>query len=780
VIYLFDYSIEQNYRLWIISEYEFEPKHLNRIESLYHQANGYMGIRAANEEQYLGEKRGMFVSGTFNKFDSNEVPELPNVPDLINIQIEIDGEILSLCHGDFENYEILLNLKSAALIRQFTYKTKKGASIEFYFQRLLSVVDKHVIAQKIELISDRDVRLKVKSGIDGTITNTGVQHFRTGEKRMFGNKILQCNFETTQSKIKFCLLTGFNWFCNRKEIRPEGQLEMSSRTISMNFAIDVKRNEVWSLEKISSVHTSLDKEWQGQSYSDLKAETISIILHNMEKGFAALKAENERSWNLFWKKHDVVIKTNNPFQQIAIRYAILQIAMMTPGHDNRMNIGAKGLSGESYKGHTFWDTEIYLLPFWIATEPKIARSLLEYRYLSLDGARKKAVENGYKGAMYPWESAWITDGEVTPKWGDADISTGYPLQIICGDIEQHITADVAYGVWYYYQSTGDDDFMEKSGYEIIFETATFWQSRWNWDKLMGRYVITDVIGPDEYKEHINNNAFTNYMSHWNVTLAIEYYEKLERENKPLIDKFEDKFSIKRFYKLWKEKVSKLYLPQVNQDLILPQDDLYLHLPEIPIERYKNNQKRAEILKEYNMHQISRMQISKQADVLMLMYLRSDLFSDEVKEKNFYYYEPKCLHDSSLSYSIHSIMASEIGDLKLAGDLFQKALSIDLNNNPLAAAEGIHAASMGGIWQCIVNGFAGIRLTADYLQIAPRLPDEFESIKFGITWRNVWMNIFIEKQQLTITPEEFNNELFIYCDGQAYTLDHNLVIKRNNG
>lgn len=775
---LLHYNKEHNNSLWLISEEEFDPKHINRIESLFHQTNGYMGIRAATEEQYLGEKRGMFVSGTFNKFEPNEVTELPNVPDLLQIQIEIDGEMLSLSHGEYKDFKIVFNMKSAQLMRQFTYKTKKGASIKFSFQRIISVIDRHIIAQKIKLISDRDVHLKIWSGIDGTITNTGVQHFRAEEKRVFNN-ILQSNFITMESEIKFCLSTGFTWFCNEKKICLENRLEMSARTIAMSFEIDVKRDDVWSLEKISSVHTSRDKEWHETPYDEIKATALENLLQCMEKGFTILNAENEESWNLFWKKHDVLVKTDNPFEQIATRYAVLQIAMMTPDHDNRMNIGAKGLSGEAYKGHTFWDTEIFLLPFWVATEPKIARSLLKYRYLSLDGARKKAAENGYEGAMYPWESAWITDGETTPKWGDADVFTGKPLPIICGDIEQHITSDVAYGIWYYYQMTGDNDFMEKAGYEIIFETATFWQSRWEWDDSRACYVIMDVIGPDEYSEHVNNNAFTNYMSQWNVTLAIENYEKLEKENKPLLDKFEEKLSIRRCYQLWKEKVDKIYLPKINDDMILPQDDTYLSLPKISIKKYKKSIKRAEIIKDYNMHQISQLQVSKQADVLVLMYLRGSLFSDEVKEKNFHYYEARCLHDSSLSYSAHSIMASEIGDLKLAKSLFKKALSIDLNNNPYAAAQGIHAASMGGIWQCIVNGFAGVRLTADHLRIAPRLPERFKSIQFGIFWRGVWLDILIEEHQLTITPEVLNKTLAIYCDDQIYSLDRTIAIKRNN-
>lgn len=760
---------------WLIQENKFDAEHLGRIESLFHLANGYMGVRASAEERYLNEQRGMFVSGTFNKFAESEVPELPNVPDLLNVSMVFDGERMAMSENNCSEFLLALDMQTATLTRSFVYRSRGGANISLKFIRIVSMARKHILAQKIVIRADRDAELSVKSGINGTVTNTGVQHFICLQKRIYHDEIMQACFRTTQSKINFCLNTGHRWFNGNTAFRPEQRLEIAGRGISMNYKLSLKADCTYIMEKTSGVYTSRDKEWSGRDFDLLKAMTADSLLGDMDNGFDALLKESAAVWNEIWKKHDILIDSDNDFNQVSIRYAIFQIIMMTPAHDNRMNIGAKGLSGEAYKGHTFWDTEIFLLPFWVLTDPDVAKSLLEYRYLSLGGARKKAAENGYEGAMYPWESAWTSEGEATPKWGNADVVTGQPLPIICGDLEQHITCDVAYGVWYYYQMTKDEDFMNRSGYEIIFETAAFWQSRWEWDEKNRRYVIDNVIGPDEYSEHVNNNAYTNYMSCFNVKLAIEYYEKIRKEKPELFAELDGRLSLGRYYKLWKEKVGLIYLPQPNSDKLIPQDDTYLTLPAIPLEKYKNSPARAEIIKDYNMEQISRLQVSKQADVLVLLYLMGRLFPLEVKKANYDFYESRCLHDSSLSLSIHSIIASSLGKDKPAMDLFKRAQAIDLNDSPASAAEGIHAASMGGIWQCVVNGFAGVRMDEDCLRVEPRLPEGWRSMRFILRWRGIELKITAEKGKITVLPDKFNKELKVCCCGKSCPLDREVVV-----
>ncbi len=758
---------------WIISEDCFSKSHLGRVETLFNLGNGYMGVRGAFEEPYIGQHRGMFVAGTFNKFSPKDVTELPNVPDVTRLDIIIDGTPLSLECGNFTDFLLTLDMKSGIFRRSFTFRAEKGC-IDFLFERFVSQYDKHLFAQRVIITPHYDVSILVRGGIDGTTTNTGVQHFYTEDKRIHGNNIIQMNSTTSQSGVQFFQFSGFT-MSNNSTLMDSGRLSIGSRHISMEYAESIKAGETICFDRCNSVYTSRDKEFQSCSSSEIQSVAVENLSRAMQCGFDQLKEQHLSQWKHLWDRHDVVIESNNFFDQISVRYAIMQILMMTPSHDNRMNIGAKGLTGEAYKGHTFWDTELFLLPFWISSNPSTAKSLLEYRYLSLAGAQKKAKENGYEGAMYPWESAWINDGEVTPRWGAADVVTGEPIPIICGDLEQHITSDVAYGVWSYFNATQDVSFMESCGYEIIFETAKFWQSRWEWCESHQRYYINNVIGPDEYSEHVDNNAFTNYMSWWNVKLAITYYNGIKRGNKDLYNRLNRKLGLDLVYGKWLDKVDKLYLPQINSEGLLPQDDTYLGLPTIDITNYKQSQTRADIIKDYNMEQIAQLQVSKQADVVVLMNILDSFFTRQEMLDNFQYYESRCLHDSSLSLSMYSLSAFRVGEVSCALHMMRRAQEIDLNNNPMAAADGIHAASMGGIWQTLIFGVAGLRLDKQELEIDPVPQNDIQRVLFKVSFRNRELRFDISKKEICIVLEN-GEPLSVVVRGQSYMLKKVLTIR----
>jgi len=455
---------------------------------------------------------------------------------------------------------------------------------------------------------------------------------------------------------------------------------------------------------------------------------------------------------------------------LAVNFAQYHLHIMTPAHDSRMNIGAKGLSGEGYKGHTFWDTEIYALPYFIFSNPGVARKLLKYRYLSLDGARQKAKGNGYEGAQFPWESAWIDDGEVTPEWGPADVMTGLPLRIESGFLEQHITSDVAYGVWQYYQATGDEPFMAACGYELIFETAWFWVSRLEFSDADGMYHINDVMGPDEYKEHVDDNAFTNYMAWWNIKTAIHCYDILKSQNREVFDRLNARLRLQEKYPDLIEKANKIFLPQPREDNVLPQDKTYLSLGDIDLSKYKDNDDPGAIYKDYNSAQISQIQVTKQADVLLLFLLLEDLFPDEVKRASWQYYEPRTLHGSSLSPSTHAILASDLHLTKRAYSLFQKACRIDLGPNMHACDDGIHAAAMAGIWQSAVFGFGGVRMVDGKLRIIPHLPAEWDRFAFVLYWRNQRLEIGITHSEISMVNQTNTEPVEIYVVDETIHFD----------
>ena len=480
-----DYSKAQE---WILGEKQFDSKYLGKCEAVMCQGNGYMGIRSATEEHYLREKRDFFVAGTFNKFDENEVTELPNAADVLAMDMEFNGCVFSLEQGTIKDYYRQLNIRTGELTRTVTWVSPEGDEIAFTFERIVSMKELHTIAQRVQItpMSGR-VSLKLETGIDGSVTNSGSQHFSEGDKRFYDNTYMQCCQTTTQTKLDFVFTSGVSFSVEGRPAEVKKHIVMDRRKIFSEYTLELEQGKTLTVEKISNVFTSRDKENEGKTMKELQEISLEDLKRTSAIGYEALLRESAKAWDeTVWSRMPVTICSENPLDQLAIRFAQYHLYVMTPRHDNRMNIGAKGLSGEGYKGHTFWDTDIFALPYFTFTDPAAARSLEEYRYLSLPGAHKKAKSNNYEGAQFPWESAWLDDGEVTPVWGAADIITGLPTKIWSGFIEQHITADVAYGVWQYYMVTGDQDYMDKYGYELLMDTAKFWASRLEWseeDKL---------------------------------------------------------------------------------------------------------------------------------------------------------------------------------------------------------------------------------------------------------------------------------------------------------
>ncbi len=763
---------------WIIGEKRFDSRYLGKYESILCLGNGYMCIRSATEETYPGETRNFFVAGTFNKFDEHEVTELPNAPDVTGFQIKLNGEIFSLEKGTVEQYYRQLNLYTGELTRTAEWISPCGERYQMRFQRIVSLKDQHTAAQKITITPiGHDAELFYSTGIDGSVTNSGVQHFSERTKRFYENRYMQMCTVTTESAIEFVTTSVCNSYIDGQPSAAKQRIVMSRRQLACEYALRIPAGGSFVIEKISNVYTSRDRGKEGKDSETLQKIGLEALKCSEAKGYDRLAKESADAWeSRVWSKTPVVIRSENPLDQLAVRFAQYHLYVMTPAHDNRMNIGAKGLSGEGYKGHTFWDTDIFALPYFTFTDPAAARSLEEYRYLSLPGARRKARENHYKGAQFPWESAWIDDGEVTPVWGDADIVTGLPTKIWSGFIEQHITADVAYGVWQYYMVTGDQDFMYRYGYEILLDTAVFWSSRLEWSGEDQRYHINDVVGPDEYKEHVNDNAFTNYMAYWNIGIAMEYYERIKEEFPEKFRELNEKLQLEEAYGQWKQRRPRMFLPQPGADLVIPQDASYLTYPVPDLKKYKEAEEVGTLFRDYNLEQVNKLQVSKQADIMALFFLLEDRFLPEVKRANWNYYEPKTLHDSSLSLSTHVILACDMGDRELAYKLFQRAVRIDAGENMKSSDAGIHAASLAGIWQGAVFGFGGVRMLNGALRICPSLPDCWESLSFPITWHGQRMWIGMDHRELTIRNETKTAEVEIEIFGKKYQITDRICVR----
>lgn len=749
---------------WIIEETSFHEKYTGKCESIFTQGNGYLGLRNSLEERYVDTVRGMFITGTFNKASKEEATELPNISDIVNMEIELNGERFSMTEDNLKEYSRTLNLYTGETCRNVLWEGKNGDVVQLSFHRFVSYKNVHVIGAYVEIKPvNCDVKATVVSGINAQVTNNGAQHLTEVSKRAFDEKYLQMGMVTTESEVAIAVSTVHDVFLDGEKTEETAyKIVDDRRKIHAKIQLDIPKGETARVEKISTVHSSRDLEYTGSGKEPDKETVYANGLENLKeaecKGYRTLLQESREVWEAIWKKQDIVIDSREDDAQVAVRFALYHLQIMVRKEDNRVGIGAKALSGEGYKGHSFWDTETFIFPYFQMAEPEVARTLLEFRYKGLYGARKKAKENGYKGAMYPWEAAWISDGEVTPYVIGVNVHTGETLICLTGVIEQHITSDIIFALWQYYTATGDQDFMDRYGYEMIIETARFWNSRLEWIEENGRYEIRDVIGPDEYKEHVDNNAYTNYMAHANMRLAVQVIGLICGEKKDLYGKMqklmqEEGTSLEQLERELEDKIEKLYIPQPDEKTgIIPQFDGYFGLKEIDLSAYKKASVVGTIYNDYSFEDVQNMQAGKQADIVELLYQMEDITTPENKAENYAYYEARTLHDSSLSKAIHSITACDLGMDKEAYDMFMSAAFTDLGQEMKSSDAGIHSANMGGVWQDVVMGFGGVRIHDGHLRIRPNCPKQWEKFTYPIYWKGNKLDVTVCKDGVEVINE----------------------------
>lgn len=749
---------------WIIEETSFHEKYTGKCESIFTQGNGYLGLRNSLEERYVDTVRGMFITGTFNKASKEEATELPNVSDIVNMEIELNGERFSMTEDNLKEYSRTLNLYTGETCRNVLWEGKNGNVVQLSFHRFVSYKNVHVIGAYVEIKPvNCDVKATVVSGINAQVTNHGAQHLTEFSKRAFEEKFLQMGMVTTESAVSIAVSTVHKVFQSGKYTEDAASKIIDDRRkIHAEIQLVIPQGETARVEKISTVHSSRDLEYVASGKEPEGENVCRDGLNNLkeaeEKGYETLLEESKKVWEKIWKKQDIQIDSKEDDAQIAVRFALYHLQIMVRREDNRVGIGAKALSGEGYKGHSFWDTETFIFPYFQMAEPETARTLLEFRYKGLYGARKKAIENGYKGAMYPWEAAWVSDGEVTPYVIGVNVHTGEPMICLTGVIEQHITSDIIFALWQYYAATDDQDFMDRYGYEMTIETARFWNSRLEWIEENNRYEIRDVIGPDEYKEHVDNNAYTNYMAHENMRLAAQVIACIRDEKKDIYGKIqklmqEEGTSLEQLEEELKDKMKKLYLPQPDEKTgIIPQFDGYFDLKEIDLSVYKNASVVGTIFHDYSGEDVQGMQAGKQADIVELLYQMEDITTPDNKAKNYVYYEARTLHDSSLSKAIHSITACDLGMEQEAYEMFMSAALTDLGQEMKSSDAGIHSANMGGVWQDVVMGFGGIRIRDGHLRIAPNCPKQWEKFTYPLYWKGNELHITVCKDGVEVINE----------------------------
>ena len=734
---------------WIIEERSFDPEYLAKYEAIFAQGNGYLGQRAALDEHYWGETRNLFVSGTFDRFHESEVSELPNLPDVTNISFRIGGKRFSMLNGRLEAYSRKLNLYTGELSRKVRWISHDGTLLNISWSRVVSMENIHLLASRMTITADRPVELVMTSGIDGTQTNSGTQHTVEGDARVYDGTILEYPCKTLNSHVQVVTHASNRLLLNEEPIELPMKIVTSRRYLGGEYTLTLQPGQTPSFEKLAQVCTSRDPEYQNLTQEEATIRTFADSLDSFRrikgKRYADVLHGSAEIWRQFWHKHDVRIESSDSRDQVAIRFAIYHLNIMTTHRDCRIGVAAKGLSGEGYKGHSFWDTETFIFPFFLFNQPYTARNLLEYRYNSLPAARELAQKRGYLGAMYPWESGWIGDGDVTPDNLGVDLVTGKLLPCDTGKLEQHITADIALAVYQYYSTTLDQAFMERCGYELLLETARFWASRVEWNDSRQRYEINRVIGPDEYQVGVNNNAYTNYLASRNMMLGIWALNTVEQDPE-LFKKLNKKLHLQGLGDVLQERLQKLYLPQPEPGSgIVPQFDGYLEQKQLDLTRYRNAETVGQIMKDFNFEMLRKVQAAKQADVIQLMVMCEDLFPGDLRRQNYLYYEPRTLHDSSLSKAVHSILASDLGMTDEAYEMFRGAAETDLGPQPHSSDDGIHSANMGGMWQAVVMGFGGLRVVNESLRIVPHLPKGWTSLHYSFCWGG-------HRLEVTVTPD----------------------------
>lgn len=500
------------------------------------------------------------------------------------------------------------------------------------------------------------------------------------------------------------------------------------------------------------LNTSRDVEYEknGIEMDELRNISLDMIKSIRDFRYDELKTKSAAEAEKWFNELGVEIDTEEDWDIISTRYALFKTRVFTPINDYRMNIDAKGLSSSRYRGHSFWDTEACVIPYFLMSKPELAKQLLESDYFMRESAIKKASDLGRKGYAWPWESAWKEHGEACSKLSYVDINTGEKVKSKIYHTQIHRGVDIILAVEQYYNSTKDKAFLEEKGLDLIFGSIEFYLDRVEFDGNKGKYVLLEVTGPNEYKEDVNNNTFLNQMLKHSLELAIKLIED-DSINKTNLNY--DLVSLKERMLNLSENI---YIPSTNSNGIIPENDTFDKLPVFDMEQYRKDLADPNFENIYNSMYFNKFQLIKQADIVMLFNNLPDLYNHDTMKRNFDYYEPLTMHDSSLSNIFHAIVASKIGEDELGYEFFKKATKTDLGDNMSSCDDGIHAASLTAIMLIVYRGFLGVDTFGGELKINPRLPKNWNSISGNLWFKNRRFKINVKGAEVELSPLDGNN------------------------
>lgn len=776
--------------------------------SLFALGNGYLGLRGHFEEDIRHARHGRlfsqsipatYINGFYETYPIRypesgygypQVGEaLVAVPEATGMTLYIDGEMVNVTHGDVLSFNRRLDLETGTLIREMHWRSPQGREIQYRLTRFVSQANEHLLLIRLDVLFLKDVtELSVHSTLIGEVEQlTESDDHRVGanlSKPIYNLKYLFTKgssgggvFETRQSKRRLAVYLAH-------DLEPSESIRASYNVLKDETVDGGRLTFVWTMhpDMNASYHhrPSASNPWtltktiaytddryvlttshQPSAKTDSDDERIlfeqakAIVEQAQEKGFTTLWTEHLAHMQTFWDQSDVTIEGDEASQQ-AIRFSLLHLYQST-GRDGLTSIGAKGLTGPGYEGHYFWDTEIYIFPFFLLTQPHIARHLLLYRFHLLPAARMRARELGHHGALYPWRTI-----------SGRECSTFFPA----GTAQIHINADIIYALKQYVDWTGDRAFLWQYGLEMAVEVARFYIHRGTWSEALGgHFTFFTVTGPDEYTTLVDHNAYTNVMAAFALRYAVDSIHLFKKTDPIAYEAFRERMGLRtEEVDAWQKAAEHMYLPYDENLDIIAQDATFLTKPKLL--RIDIPESERPLLMHRHYLDIYRFQVAKQPDALMICMLFPEICPQARLERMFDYYEPITTHDSSLSPPIFSILAARLGRIEEATRYFHMTARMDLDDVNRNAKDGIHAASMGGTYMTIMFGFAGLRLKEDrgqtILEISPHLPKTWQRLAFTIYVQGEPLKMSIDHKEIQLAHKG-KTPLMIEITKKQFTL-----------
>lgn len=741
---------------WLIIEEEFNPDNQKASESLFSLGNGAMGHRANFEEKYSGPTlQGNYIAGVYYPDKTrvgwwkNGYPEyfakVLNAPNWVGINIEIEGEQLDLYKAkEISNFVRILDMKQGILTRKFNATLNNGKEVSVEAQRFLSMDNNEVAAIKYSVIPiNFDGNITFETYIDGDVrnedSNYDEQFWNILEtKSNDNNSVLLSQTKKTDFRVAFAQHIKIN----------DDNAKLSSsnneKIVKNIYEVQAQEGKTITLEKYVGITSSLN-----HSFDELTTTAIKQSKAAMETGFDTLLKAHIAKWDSIWKHSDIKISGDIEAQQ-GIRYNIFHLNQTYTGEDERLNVGPKGFTGEKYGGTTYWDTEAYCVPFFIATAPQyVTRNLLVYRYKHLQKAIENAEKLGFTNgaALYPMVT--INGEECHNEW-----------EITFEEI--HRNGAMVHAIFNYIRHTGDENYLAEYGLEVLIAIARFWAQRATLSTALNKYVILGVTGPNEYDNNIDNNWYTNKIATWCLEYTMESIEKVKEID---ADRYNEIVKITSFNeseetKKWVDIKDNMYFPYNEEFDIFMQQDGYMNkeqtlASELPNEIRPINQ-------HWSWDRILRSPFIKQADTLQGVYFFEDEFDKASIKRHFEFYEPRTVHESSLSPCVHAILAARIGNIDKAYEMYLRTSRLDLDDYNKEVHEGLHITSMAGTWMSIVEGFGGKRIIDNQLHFNPIIPSQWDSYDFMVTFRGNQLEIIVSQNDVIIKSHaESDSTLFVY-------------------